>query len=120
MPVGTAKIRRENLFQEISSVFRQWPELERRVFSQAHYYGQSLDAISRSLQLDVEEVGTILKHCDRRLHASLRNFRNSSCEKPSPISAETACPAACELDFKAAHALASKVNRIFDTSRIPA
>ena len=120
MPAGIVKIGRENLFKEISSVLRQWPELERKIFSQAHYRGQSLETISHSLQLDVEEVGAILKQCNRRLHASLRNFRKSSCEKPSRIPAETACPAACEQDLKVAHALGSKVNHILDISQISA
>ncbi len=65
----------ETLLQEIKTAFLQWPELERRVFSEAHYYGKSPEAISRSLELDVEEVSSILKRCERRLHASLRNFR---------------------------------------------
>jgi len=107
MSAVTAKIKREDLFQEISNVLRQWPELERRVFSQAHYHGQSLEAISHSLELDVEEVSAILKRCDRQLHASLRDFRESNCEKPSSIPAETACPAARGQDLKGASALAS-------------
>jgi len=94
MPPVVAEIKRENLFQEIFNVFRRWPELELRIFSHAHYHGQSLEAISRSLQLDIEEVNTILKQCDRRLYASLRNFRKSGSEKPSLIPAKTACPAA--------------------------
>ena len=81
------KMKREDLIQEIFNAIRQWPELERRVFAQAHYHGQSLEAISRSHRLDVEEVGMILKRCDCRLHASLREFRKSSCEKPSLIPA---------------------------------
>jgi hypothetical protein len=117
MPAVIAKIKRENLFQEISKVLRQWPERERRIFSQAHYQGQSPEAISHSLQLDVIEVGTILEQCNRRLHASLRSFRKSSSEKSSPVAAETVCPPACEKDLKVVHALGSKVNRIPDTYR---
>lgn len=118
MPAVTAEIDREDLLQEIFNVLRQWPELERRIFAQAHYHGQSLEAISHSLQLDVEEVSTILEQCDRRLHASLRNFGKSSCEKPSLIPAETAYPAACGQDLKGANDLASSVNNIFDASQI--
>jgi DNA-directed RNA polymerase specialized sigma24 family protein len=65
----------EYLFEEILAVLRQWPELDRTVFSQSHYSGQSPEDISRSLHLDVQEVGTILKQCECRLHASLRDFR---------------------------------------------
>jgi DNA-directed RNA polymerase specialized sigma24 family protein len=74
-----AKIKRENLIQEIFNALRQWPALERRIFAQAHYHGQSLEAISRFHRLDVEEVAVILKRCDCRLHTSLREFRKSSC-----------------------------------------
>jgi DNA-directed RNA polymerase specialized sigma24 family protein len=81
------KIKREDLIQEIFNALRQWPALERRIFAQAHYHGQSLEAISRSHRLDVEEVSMILKRCDRRLHTFLREFRKSSCEKPSFIPA---------------------------------
>ena len=98
--------KREALLQEIYNVFLQWPELERRIFSQAHYYGQSPDAISHSFQLDVEEVLTTLKQCERRLYASLRSFRKSNCDKPSLIPAAIAGLAACKQDF-GVHALAS-------------
>ena len=80
-----AKIKREDLIQEIFNAIRQWPELERRVFAQAHYHGQSLEAISRSHRLDVGEVSMILKRCERRLHTFLREFRKGNCEKPSLI-----------------------------------
>jgi DNA-directed RNA polymerase specialized sigma24 family protein len=59
----------------ITSVLREWPELERKVFSQAHYYGESPEAISRSLQLDAKRVNTILQQCEGRLHAALKDFR---------------------------------------------
>ncbi len=71
---------RENLVQEINNALLQWSELERRVFSQAHYQGQSPEAISRSIQLDVKEVSVILQRCERRLHASLRSFRKNGFE----------------------------------------
>ena len=90
MPDGNAKIKRDNLVQEILSALSQWPELERRIFTQAHYHGRSLETISRSLRLDVEEVSFILKQCDHQLHTCLREFCISSCAKPSPIPAETA------------------------------
>ena len=74
-PGVAEKMKREDLFQEISDALHQWPELEQTIFSEAHYHGQSPESISRSFQLDVEEVSAILKQCDRRLHASLRNFQ---------------------------------------------
>ena len=75
--------RRENLFQEILAIIRQWPELDRRIFSKAHYEGHSAEAISLLLQMDIQEVRAILQRCDSRLHASLGappsgNFRKTS------------------------------------------
>jgi DNA-directed RNA polymerase specialized sigma24 family protein len=75
MPAFSAKIGREDLLKEISSILLKWPELERRVFSQAHYHGQSPEAISRSLRLEEIRVRTILQQCEGRLHAALRDFR---------------------------------------------
>jgi DNA-directed RNA polymerase specialized sigma24 family protein len=75
MPAFSVKIGRDDLLREISSILLKWPELERRVFAQAHYHGQSPEAISRSLQLDEKRVRMILQQCDGRLHAALRDFR---------------------------------------------
>jgi DNA-directed RNA polymerase specialized sigma24 family protein len=77
MLAAIAGIKRESLLQEIFAILLQWPELDRRIFSQAHYYGQSPEAISRSLQLDVKEVSAVLKYCDRRLYASLSSLRKT-------------------------------------------
>ncbi len=118
MLAAAAKLKRESLMQEICNVLRQWPELERTVFSHAHYRGESPEVISRSLQLDVEEVTAILKECDRRLHGSLRNFRKNSGEKPSSLRVETVCPTAWEQDFKEAHPLASSAGKTLDSTRI--
>ncbi len=101
-----AGTKRETLLQEIHNAFLQWPELERSIFSQAHYYGQSPEAISRSLQLDVGNVRATLKQCELRLYTSLRIFRNSSCNKPSQTPAEITRPAVPGQDF-GMHALAS-------------
>ena len=94
MLADIAKARRENLIQDIFSVLGQWPEIERSVFCQAHYQGQSVESISRSLQLNTEEVRQILKQCDRRLHAFLRNVRKNGVETPWRPVIEPAYPAA--------------------------
>jgi hypothetical protein len=94
-----AQTERQTLLQEINNVFLQWPELERRIFSQAHYCGQSPEAISRSLQLDLEEVSSILKRCERRLYASLRSFRKSSRGKGLLLPDGIASVAACKQDL---------------------
>jgi DNA-directed RNA polymerase specialized sigma24 family protein len=75
MTAISEKIGRDDLLREISSILLKWPEIERKVFSQAHYHGQSPEAISCSLQLDEEMVRTILRQCDNHLHAALRDFR---------------------------------------------
>jgi len=94
MSAGIEKKKREGLIKEIISVLGQWSERERSVFSQAHYQGQSVDAISRSHQLNVEEVQQILKQCERRLHASLKNLQQVDCEAPSLPAIIAARPAA--------------------------
>ena len=113
---GKEKMKRENLFQLIFDALNRWPELERRIFFQAHYNGQSVKAIARSHQLDAEEVSAILRRCDRRLYASLNSFRKSDCERPPIVMAETACPAACGEDLNGTHALAFKLKSIQDIS----
>jgi DNA-directed RNA polymerase specialized sigma24 family protein len=94
MSAGIEKTRRGILIQEIISALDQWPERDRSVFSQAHYQGQSVEDISRSLQLDAEEVQQILKLCERRLHASLRNPSQCDSESFSLPVTKTARPAA--------------------------
>lgn len=120
MPAVFEKSKRENLFQEISGAIRQWPELDRKIFIQAHYQGKSLEIISRSFQLDVAEVSEILRQCDRRLQASLRSFRRGGYEKPLNTRVETAFPSSCRQDFCGTPAPAPKVKQILEATKIPA
>jgi DNA-directed RNA polymerase specialized sigma24 family protein len=90
MSAVTPKTEREDLLQEIFNVLRQWPELERSVFAQAHYHGQSLEAISRSHGLDMEEVSAILRQCDRQLYTSLRQYHKVTGSKFRPQRGATA------------------------------
>jgi DNA-directed RNA polymerase specialized sigma24 family protein len=94
MLAGIEITKRESLTQEILCALGQWPEIERNVFSRSHYQGQTVEAISRSLQMDVEEIHRILQHCDRRLHASLRNLLQTGSEAHSLPGIGTARPAA--------------------------
>ena len=89
-----SKISREDLLPEIFNTIRQWPDIERLVFAEAHYHGQSLEAISRTLRLNAEEVGKILKKCDSQLQASLRKLCQSGSGKASPAPDGTAIAAA--------------------------
>jgi hypothetical protein len=107
----------DNLFQSIFNTLNRWSELERGIFSRAHYNGQSVKAIANSLRLDVEEVSTILSRCDRRLYASLDSVRKSDCERLPIIVAETARAAACGEYFNGTHALALKVKSIRNISQ---
>ena len=120
MPAVIARLKREKLFREIVKTIDEWPEIERRIFSQAHYQGQSLEAISRCLQLDVNEVNSILRRCERRLHASLIRFREGGSDKPLLNQAETGCQDTREQELTVAHAIGARVNSILDASRISA
>jgi DNA-directed RNA polymerase specialized sigma24 family protein len=73
-----AKTKRDDLFQEIFNTLHQWPEVERKVFTRAHYHGQSADVISRALNLDPAEVRLILKRCNSQLQTSLSKFRKTA------------------------------------------
>jgi len=94
MLAGIEGTKRDSITREIINALGQWPEIERKVFSQVHYQGKSVEAISRSLQLDAVEVHQILKRCDRRLHASLRDLRERGCETPQIPAIKTSRPAA--------------------------
>lgn len=74
MPDIKGSLNREKLFQEILNIISQWPELERSIFCEAHYYGRTLQTIACSFHLDISEVHKILTECNRRLHASLGDF----------------------------------------------
>jgi|WetSurMetagenome_2_1015567.scaffolds.fasta_scaffold1618471_1 DNA-directed RNA polymerase specialized sigma24 family protein len=69
-------MKREDLFQGILDVLREWPNLDQQIFAQAHYHGQSIETISRSLNLDIGKVRVILQCRNRELYAALRKFRS--------------------------------------------
>jgi hypothetical protein len=116
----TEERKREDLFREISDTICQWPELERKVFSLAHYRGQSLADIARSLKLNAEKVGVILKQCDRGLHDSLRNFLESKGEEASFDTNKEDVLSACVRDLKTTPVFASKASPIPRTHRLTA
>jgi hypothetical protein len=74
MSAINGNITREKLFQEILNILGQWPEPERSIFCEAHYYSRTPEAIACSFHLDIDEVQKILTECNRRLHASLGDF----------------------------------------------
>jgi DNA-directed RNA polymerase specialized sigma24 family protein len=83
-------MKREDLFQTIFNQLGQWTERDRQIFSQVHYHGQSLEAISRVFEIDLREVSRILKKCDRQLQISLRKYRKGSAISASGIACLTA------------------------------
>jgi len=50
--------------------------------------------------LNAEEVRSILKRCDHRLYASLRDFRKGICEGPWFSTAEIARQGGCKQDLR--------------------
>ncbi len=73
---------RELLSQAILETLNSWPLLYRRVFSDAHYRGESAERIAASLGMGTDTVRTILRDCDRRLRKALNSFRE---EKDPPL-----------------------------------
>ncbi len=66
---------REHLSQRILEILDSWSELHRHVFVRAHYWGDTAETISRTLDLQAGEVRAILNKCERRLCTELRPFR---------------------------------------------
>ncbi len=71
----TMERTRNGLSEAIVSVLKSWPLLERQVFTQSHYRGESAEHISVALGLSVSEVRSILEQCNTRLRKSLKGFR---------------------------------------------
>ena len=80
---------REQLSQTIVECLISWPESQRRVFVENHYYGRSAEDIARALNLQPPEVVQILEQCERKLHHALKVFRGGASpempEAPSPL-----------------------------------
>ena len=71
---------RNNLSEVILGELDSWPDLHRQAFVQAHYQGQSLEQVSRSLGMRVPDVRQILTQCERRLREAVRAFREPTKE----------------------------------------
>jgi len=76
----TSERMRDLLSHTILELLESWPDVHREIFVRAHYWGDSLEAISDSLGVDAGEVRFILEQCDRRLRAALRPFRGEASE----------------------------------------
>ena len=75
---------RELLSQRILEVLESWPESYRLVFIRSHYWGDTAEMISASMEMTPTEVSQLLDHCDQLLLAALRPLRE---EKGDPESA---------------------------------
>ena len=118
MSAANANARREDLLRQIVNSLRQWPEPERRIFAQTHYYGKSPETISRSLELDLEQVNLTLRRCDRRLHSSLRKFREVNRDGSSHRQSEPAGAAVCDREVKKVPVVAPEANRTIGCCRM--
>lgn len=74
MTIFNGPRKREDVFEEIVIALRGWTDLDRRIFTQSHYHGQSMEEIARFFNLDIEEVSRILQQCNRELYTSLGKF----------------------------------------------
>ena len=99
MKIMAEAMQREVLFRVILDTQREWPNLDRQIFAQAHYHGQSIETISRTLNLNMEEVRRILLHCNRELYAALRRFRESDVGKSLPAQIRPSSSATSRLVF---------------------
>lgn len=66
---------RELLSQAIVKTLDSWPQLNRQIFSEAHYAGKSPESISSSLGVSPERVRQILRESESRLQQALKSFR---------------------------------------------
>jgi DNA-directed RNA polymerase specialized sigma24 family protein len=64
------------LLQAIVASVNSWPELHRRIFTEIHYEGKSAEELARSLSMSPYEVLRALRHCESKLHLSLRSLRD--------------------------------------------
>ncbi len=82
--------RRDQLSNAIIDSLMSWPAIQRDIFVRAHYWGDSVEAISRSLGLPAGDVRLILEQCSRRLCAALRPFRGEALEPDEALADDVA------------------------------
>lgn len=71
-------LSRELLSQRIFEVIESWPEPHRPVFIRSHYWGETAEKISASMDMTPAEVSLVLEQCDQMLRAALRPFREDT------------------------------------------
>ncbi len=66
---------RELLSQAILRTLQSWPEFHRRIFSEVHYRGRSVETVAQTYAMSTGEVSALLEDCERKLWKALRLFR---------------------------------------------
>ena len=66
---------RELLSKEILRTLNSWPEFHRRIFSEVHYDGKSVEGVAAAWAMHPAEVDSMLEDCERRLWKALRIMR---------------------------------------------
>lgn len=69
---------RELLSQRIFEIIESWPEPYRLVFIRSHYWGDTAEMISGSMDMTPADVCLMLERCDQMLRAALRPFREET------------------------------------------
>ena len=118
MPAAKAKTRCDDLLGGIFNALGQWSELERDIFTRAHYRGQSVKSIAQSMGMDKPRVVAILKECDRRLYNSLSKYRRSGWGKGSRPHSEAAAAALNRQNLESTREIPPKVNKHTEASRL--
>ena len=118
MSAAKAKTGCDDLLRGIFNALGQWSELERDIFSRAHYRGQSLKSIAQSLGMDTPRVDAILKECDRRLYNSLSKYRRSGWGRGSRPRSETAAAAQNRQNLEDTREILPKMNKHTEASRL--
>ena len=77
MAAGALNLRdpRANLHEAIVSEIHSWSELPRRIFTQVHYAGKSVEDVALRAGFNTGEVVRILELHESKLRKSLRRFR---------------------------------------------
>lgn len=66
---------RELLSKAILRTLDSWPEFHRRIFSEVHYDGKSVEGVAAAWAMHPTEVDAVLEDCERRLWKALRILR---------------------------------------------
>jgi DNA-directed RNA polymerase specialized sigma24 family protein len=66
---------REILSRTIVRTLDSWPETHRRIFTEIHYRGKSIESVASAFAIEQSEVYALLEECERKLRHSLQLLR---------------------------------------------